>query len=141
MAHLNIQSSFDFDRVNASLKTRLPCAHISFSPKGIPQMKLPLLAGVYTYDPAGPSLCYKGRGVSLADIRNKNEFLLIDTVPRMHESIEQNVPRLFKFIFPRTIAKSSYEIDTDAAFLVERFAKALQNEINSKETPPTIQVT
>ncbi|MES2216147.1 MAG: ATP-grasp domain-containing protein [Patescibacteria group bacterium] len=131
MAHLKISSSFDFEKVNAALKTRLPCAHISFSPKGIPQMKLPLLAGVYSYDAEKQSLAYKGPGMCLADLQNKNDFMLIDTVPRMNEPIEEKVPRLFKFIFRRTIAKSSYEVDTEAAFLVDSFAKALQREIEA----------
>lgn len=137
MAHLNIQSSYDFDAINAALKTCQPCAHIAFSPRGITSMELPLLAGVYVYEPAGPSLSYKGPGISLADLKNENEFLLIDTVPSLGGSIEQNVPRLFKFIFPRNIAKSSYEIDTKAGFLVKQFADKLLKAVQNKNPQAT----
>lgn len=129
MAHLGVESDFDFEAVNKAMKTRISCAHIAFSPKGIPMMKLPLLAGVYSYDSAAGTLVYKGSGTSLHDLKDKKDFLLIDTVPSMNESIEQNVPRLFKFIFPRSIAKSSYEIDQEAGFLVKRFADALTSAL------------
>jgi hypothetical protein len=136
MAHLNIPSSFDFDTVNKALKARKPCAHIAFSPKGIPHMSLPFVAGVYAYDSAGPTLVYKGPGMSLADIRDDNEFLIIDHVPKLNESIEQNVPRLFKFIFPRSIAKSSYEVDEIAGFLVHRFAQSLTDAVSEQGNIP-----
>lgn len=125
LAHLNIKAEFDFDAVNAALKTRLPCSHIAFSPRGITSMELPLLAGVYSYDPAVPELTYKGPGISLADLKGDNDFLLVDTVPNLHGPIEQHVPRLFKFIFPRSIALSSYAIDETAGFLVKQFAAKL----------------
>ena len=133
LAHLKIQSSFDFEKVNKALKTKLPCAHIAFSPKGIPSMNLPLLAGVYNYDSVTPSLKYKGPGICLADIRNPGDFLLIDTVPHMKQTIEQNVPRLFKFIFPRSIALSSYKIDEVASFLVKRFADSLSEAVKTDD--------
>lgn len=125
LSHLNINSSFDFDLVNNAIKTRLPYSHVSFSPIGINQMSLPLLAGVYSYDPSASSLVYKGPGTSLADLKDQKDFLVIDVVPKLGDPIEQGVPRLFKLIFPRSIAKSSYEIDKDSAFLVDRFAKSL----------------
>ncbi|MDD4989135.1 MAG: hypothetical protein PHV42_01790 [Candidatus Pacebacteria bacterium] len=125
MAHLNIKSSYDFEKVNMGLRRRLPCAHIAFSPQNIPFMNLPLLAGVYSFDPVQSVLSYKGPGISLADIKGEHDFLLIDTVPSMKTAIEQKVPRLFKFIFKRSIAKSSYEIDKEAGYLLERFSLSL----------------
>jgi hypothetical protein len=132
MAHLDVESNYDFDTVNAALKTRIPCSHIAFSPKGITSMELPLLAGVYSYDPAGPTLLYKGPGISLADLKDEKDFMLLDTVPNVGGPIEQHVPRLFKFIFPRSIAKSSYEIDGVAGFLVKQFADKLQKAVQRK---------
>ncbi|MDD5068103.1 MAG: ATP-grasp domain-containing protein [Candidatus Pacebacteria bacterium] len=125
MAHLGIESSYDFEKVNVSLKKRLPCAHIAFSPKDIPFMNLPLLAGLYSYNSSKSELSYKGAGISLHDLKDEKDFLVIDTVPTMKAPIEQNVPRLFKFIFKRSIAKSSYEIDKEAGYLLERFSLSL----------------
>ena len=134
MAHLNIPATFDLKEVNASLKVRRACSHIAFSPKGITSMELPFLAGVYSYDPEVPSLAYKGPGTSLADIHSDDEFLLIDTVPKVGSTIEQNAVRLFKFIFPRSIAISSYEVDETASFLLKRFSKALLDAVSNKES-------
>jgi len=125
LSHLGIESAFDFDTVNKELKTRNEYSHISFSPRGIMKMGLPLLAGIYSYDEANSNLEYVGPGISLADIKDKNQFLIIDTVPKQGKSVEQNIPRLFKFIFPYSIAKSSHEIESRAALLVDRFAKSL----------------
>ncbi len=125
IAHLDIPADFDFEKINAALKVRKQCSHIAFSPKGIPSMQLPFLAGVYSFDSTGPSLSYKGPGTSLADLKDSNDFLLIDTVPKMGGLIEQSAVRLFKFIFPRSIALSSYEIDKEAGFLLERFSRSL----------------
>ena len=126
-SHLYIKSSFDFNLVNDALKIRAPYSHISFSPKDIPQMELSLLAGVYSYDETNSNLSYIGPGLSLADLKTKNDFLVIDTVPVPHKPIEQNVPRLFKLIFPYSIAKGTNEIEPRAAFLVDRFMKSLIN--------------
>jgi D-alanine-D-alanine ligase-like ATP-grasp enzyme len=136
LAHLDSEAEFDFDTVNAALKTRTPCAHIAFSPKGITSMETLLVAGVYEYDrEAEEPLVYIGAGISLADLKNDRQFLLIDTVPSMGSAIEQQVPRLFKFIFPRSIAKSSYEIDGTAGYLVERFATVLLEAAQKKNLP------
>lgn len=125
LSHLQIDTEFDFEKVNNALKQRSSYSHISFSPKEIESMKLPFVAGVYSYDKGRDDLVYKCAGVSLSDLKDKNDFLIIDTVPKVNKLIERNVPRLFKFIFPYSIAKSSNEIEERAAFLVDRFAKTI----------------
>lgn len=131
---LEIESSYDFETVNQALKKRVSCAHIAFSPRGITSMQVPLLAGVYEYDPSTQEqLTYIGKGISLADLKNDNQFLLADTVPSLNASIEQAVPRLFKFIFPRSIATSSYIIDERTGFLVRRFADVLLEAVQEKK--------
>jgi biotin carboxylase len=136
LAHLNIDAQIDFDAVNKALKTRLPCAHIAFSPRGITSMEIELPAGVYECQPgAEETLRYVRPGISLADVRNPGEFLLVDTVPALHGPIEQQVPRLFKFIFPRSIAQSSYKIDKSAGLLVSVFADALLSAAQKKKPP------
>jgi len=139
LAHLTPDAQFDFEAINAALKVRTPCAHIAFSPRGITSMELPLQAGVYSYNPQGPDLSYKGPGISLADLKGENDFLIIDTVPSFGAAIEQNVPRLFKFIFPRSIARSSYQIDERAGFLVKQFAAKLLKAAKNKNPAPQAQ--
>ncbi|MES2668335.1 MAG: ATP-grasp domain-containing protein [Patescibacteria group bacterium] len=135
IAQLGIKADFDFDAVNAKLKSRLAYSHVALSPKGIPAMSVPLMAGIYEFDPAGPALAYVGPGITLSDIQNERQFLLIDTVPSVGTVLEQEVPRLFKFIFPRSIALSSYEVDEQAGYLLERFAKTLIRASPAETTP------
>ncbi len=124
-AHLGISMECDFEKVNAALKTRSKYSHISFSPKEIPRMILPLVAGVYSYNEKEESLIYKGPGISLSDLKTGDDFLLIDTVPQVNQPIEVNVPRLFKLIFPYSIAEASNKLEKRSAFLVNRFASSL----------------
>ena len=68
---------------------------------------------------------YIGEGMTLHDLKNENEFLIIDTVPNKGEGIARDVPRLFKFIFPRSIAISTSQIDEDSGYLVREFKEGL----------------
>ncbi len=124
-SHLDIDVEFDFVEVNRNLKQHSGFSHVSFSPKEITALRLPIVAGIYNYMKEIDSLMYKGPGITLKDLKDKNDFLIVDTVPQINKPIEKNVPRLFKFIFPYSIAKSSHEIEERAAFLVDRFAKTI----------------
>ena len=128
MSHLNIPAPFDFEAVNRALKRRLPLAHISLTPKGITEMKLDLPAGIYSYDPATSKVHYERPGAFYWDFKNKNEFLLIDSVPRLGGRIIQNVPRLCKLIFPRQIARSSNEVDPEIGALITKLSTDLRKD-------------
>jgi hypothetical protein len=125
LEHLGIESSYDFEHVKSKLKLRSAYSHIALSPKNILSMEVPLQTGIYTYDPEIPLLTYEGTAITLDEIQNKNQFLLIDTVQKVGQKIEQGVPRLFKLIFPRSIGISSNKIDTDSAFLIKQFSNSL----------------
>jgi len=125
MAHLNIKEKFNFDLVNKTLKDRLPISHISITPKGIYKMKLPLRSGVYSFSEEIPGLIYQRPGAFLWDLKNKSEFIIIDSVPRQEGNVIQNVPRLFKIIFPRSIAISSFEVKPDVGKFITAFSTAL----------------
>lgn len=133
MTHLDIQSNFNFDMVNAALKTRVPIAHISITPKGIFEMKLPLAAGIYSYDSKNKSLCYERPGAFLWDFKNENEFIIIDSVPQPNGKVIQNVPRLFKLVFPRRIARSTFAVEPEIGELITNISTALRE---NQQSPP-----
>lgn len=126
MAHLGIKENFDFEKVNEGLKQRLPVSHISLTPKGAYEMKLPLVPGIYSYSPAKKALTYKRQGAFLWELQDDSEFLIIDSVPRIGGRIIQNVPRLFKLIFPRSIATSSFAIQPEIGELITNLSNALR---------------
>ncbi|MFH1036709.1 MAG: hypothetical protein V1756_01395 [Patescibacteria group bacterium] len=118
MAQLKIKEDFDFEMVNAKLKERLPLSTIFLRPTGIKEMKIPLKAGIYSYDEENKKLVYERPGAFLWELRNDSEFLMIDSMPRFGKPVIDNVPSLFKLIFPRSIAKSSSEIEPVAGELI-----------------------
>lgn len=136
MAHLNIQESFDFEKVNKHLKSRLSFAHISLTPKGVFEMKLPLGAGIYSYEPSKKELSYQRPGAFPWELQNEREFLMIDSVPRLGQRVIQNVPRLYKLIFARPVATSSSGVQKDVGTLLYDLSTALRkNQETPSQTP------
>lgn len=118
MAHLNIHEFFDFAVVNRELKKRFPLAHISLVPFGLPKFNISLEAGIYTYNQTKNEIHFKATGAFPWHIQEPNDFLIIDSIPRPSTTINQNVPRLFKLIFHRQIAESSYKVDEQTAAII-----------------------
>ena len=135
-AHLGIKEPFDFEYVNKYLKKRQAISHISLTPKGIYEMKLKLTAGVYSMLPDQNAIRYERPGALLSDITNSSEFLMIDSVPYQGDRIIQNVPRLFKFIFASSIARSSLQVKPEVGRLLTSLSTALRKhqQPNDKST-------
>ena len=132
MEHLDIKEDFDFQFVNEKLKERQAVSHISIAPKGAYEMKVALAAGVYSYLPEENALRYERPGAFLSDIKTESEFLLIDSIPRPGSQITQNVPRLFKLIFHRSIATSSFSVEQKTGELITKISTLLRKN----QAPP-----
>ena len=126
LSHLNIRVDFNFDAVNAAFKKRVPLAHISLTPKGVQEMTIPLAAGIYSYDRKERSLRYERPGAFYEEFKSLDEFMIIDSLPRMGGRIIQNVPRLCKLIFPRGIARSSFAVEPDVGELITVLSDGLR---------------
>ncbi|MDO8577267.1 MAG: ATP-grasp domain-containing protein [Candidatus Wildermuthbacteria bacterium] len=133
MAHLNIIEDFDFQSVNEKLKERQAVSHISLTPKGAYEMKIPLATGVYSYLTQEKALRYERPGAFLWDAHKDSEFLMIDSMPRLGGQIIQNVPRLFKLIFPRSIATSSFSVDPEVGDLITKLSTLLRKNQTSPQ--------
>lgn len=136
LTHLGIDSDFDFDKVNAAMKKRQPLAHISLTPKGAYEMQFSLPAGIYSYHPASGDVQYARPGAFYWDFKHENEFMLIDSLPRLGGKIIQNVPRLCKLIFPRGIATSSRSVKPEVGKLLTAFSEALRRN----QAPPPEEI-
>ena len=126
MSHLNIKEDFDFETVNNGLKKRMPLAQISINPMGISEMKISLATGVYSYSQEQGAIRFEGPGALLSDIKNESQFMLIDAVPWPGTKIVQNAPKLFKVIFKRSIATSSFSIEPIAGEIVSQISMLLR---------------
>ncbi len=131
MAQLDIKEDFDFHAVNEGLKERIPLSHISLTPKGIYEMKVNLAAGVYSFSPENPALRYERPGAFLWDLKNDSGFLMIDSVPRLGTKVAQDTPTLFRLIFPRSIASSSFSIDPHIGQLITGLSTLLRKDQNA----------
>ncbi len=126
VSYLRIPIKFDFNAVNELWKKQINAAHIAIVPNGVEQMKIPLNAGIYTYHEQEKSLEYLRPGAFLHELKNENEFIIIDQVPKVGKVISQNVPRLFKFIFNTTIAEASNKIKPKYGEILNSMGKLLR---------------
>lgn len=110
VSYLKIPISFDFKAVNEAWKKHMNVSHVAIVPYGIETMKLRIASGIYTYHEKEKSLEFLRPGAFLHELKNDKEFIIIDTVPRLGQPVLQGVPRLFKFIFPQSIAESTSKI-------------------------------
>ena len=134
ISHLEINADFDFQTVNMEFKNRFPLSHISLVPKGVYEMKIPLRSGVYYFNPLNKNIVFRRPGAFLWDLKNNSEFIIIDSVPRLGGKIIQNVPRLFKIIFPRSIAQSSFSVDPEIGQIIRGLSVILRkNQILTEE--------
>jgi D-alanine-D-alanine ligase-like ATP-grasp enzyme len=122
---LNIDVDFDFDAVNQAWKQLTPACHIAITPQGMTTMKVDLPVGIYNYDQATQQVQYNRPGAFLHELKSNNEFIIIDQVPFKGYGIGQNVPRLFKLIFPVSIAQSSYAIKPEFAGVINSMVQYL----------------
>ena len=89
-------------------------------------MKIPLAAGIYSYDRNARTLRFERPGAFYHDFKNANEFMMIDSLPRLGGRVIQNVPRLCKLIFPRGIARSSFEVEPDVGEMITTLSAGLR---------------
>ncbi len=125
LAHLGIKENFDFSAVNSALKERLPVSHIFLLQEGVQEMKLQLRTGVYSFNPEKQALTFQREGAFTWELKNSSEFLMIDSMPRLGKPVIDNVPSLFKLIFPGSIGESSSQVQPDKAMLLSTLSKAL----------------
>ncbi|KKQ73596.1 MAG: ATP-grasp domain protein [Candidatus Woesebacteria bacterium GW2011_GWB1_38_5] len=128
MAQLGIKENFDFQMVNSGLKERILFSHISLTPKGIYEMKLNLPAGVYSLASENLGLRYERPGAFLWDLKNNSEFLMADSIPRFGAKVAQDAPTLFRLIFPRSIATSSFSIHPEIGQLITNLSLLLRKD-------------
>ena len=123
---LKIGVDFDFDSVNAAWKNNIPAAHIALTPLGLETMNIDIKAGIYTYLEDTHQLRFLRPGAFLHELQNDKEFIIIDQIPLKGEKVVQNVPRLFKFVFPVSIAEGTHKIKPFYANILSSLSELLR---------------
>jgi hypothetical protein len=124
---MNIKIDFDFDAVNTAWKKKIDAAHIAITPKGLETMNLNMPAGIYTYTASSRSLQYLRPGAFLHELKNEDEFILIDQVPMQNRPVMQNVPRLFKLVFPKSIALGTKQVKPEIGDILTGISAMLRS--------------
>ncbi len=73
------------------------------------------------------------------EIQKENEFLVIDSVLPEGSSISAGATKLFKLIFPTSIAETSYKLKPHAATIVKIFSDLLYDNIDPRATTEFIE--
>ncbi|MDP3964686.1 MAG: ATP-grasp domain-containing protein [bacterium] len=128
ISNLRIDAPFNFDEVNQALKQRKTISHVFLTPKGISEMKLPMASGIYSYQPKEGGIRLERYGAFPWELKNENEFIVIDAVPRVGGRITKNVARLFKLVFPQQIATSSFSVKPEIGQIITKLSTALRKD-------------
>jgi len=127
LSQLDIAVPFNFDAVNAGWKQRLPVSHIGIAPKGARVMTMNLRAGIHTFDYETDTLTFARPGGFSWEC-GPNEFVICDSVPRKGQINQQEVPRLFKCVFPYSIAVGTKQVNPQAAQLLRWIGDQLRKD-------------
>ena len=125
---LDKKVEFDFEAVNSGLKKRAHLSHIFLLREGIDEMNLPLSPGIYSFIESARGLSFLRRQAFPWECANNKEFLMLDSMPRFGKPTIDNVPSLFKLIFPRSIGVSSSEVTKDVAVLISTLSESLRKK-------------
>jgi len=125
---LGKKEEFDFEAVNFGLKKRASLSHIFLLREGIEKMNLPLGPGIYSFTESAKELSFLRKQVFPWELANNKEFLMLDSMPRLGKPTIDNVPSLFKLIFPRSIGVSSHEVVKDVAVLISTLSESLRKK-------------
>jgi len=125
---LGKKEEFDFETVNSALKKRASLSHIFLLREGIDKMSMPLSPGVYSFAESAKELSFLREQAFPWELANDKEFLMLDSMPRPNKPTIDNVPSLFKLIFPRSIAVSSHEVTKDVSLLISTLSEALRKK-------------
>ena len=119
---------FDFKAVNSGLKKRASLSHIFLLREGIDHMSLPLSPGIYSFEESTKELSFLRKQAFPWELTSSKEFLMLDSMPRFNKPTIDNVPSLFKLIFPRSIGISSSETTKDVAALISTLSQSLRKK-------------
>lgn len=123
---MNIDLDFDPKEVSKAWKNNIEGAHIALTPLGLTKMPVRIPAGIYSYKDEDRQLQYLRPGAFLHELQNKDEFIVIDQIPMEGEEVTQNVPRLFKLVFPVSIAEGTQKIKPKYAEILSGLSHLLR---------------
>lgn len=100
-------------------------SHILVMAHGIKRMPVDLPVGIYRFDEETQEVSFVRPALLPWEIRDQNEFLVVDSVLPEGSTISQGATKLFKLIFPCSIAQNSYQLKPQFGKIVKIFSDLL----------------
>ena len=123
--HENISAQYNVAKLKNDYKFTSNFSHILIAAKDIKKMPVDLQVGIYSYDNAKDELTFERPALFPWEIKDKNEFLVVDSVLAKGADIGEGAVKLFKLIFPVSIALNSYQLKSEYAKIVKIFSDFL----------------
>jgi hypothetical protein len=127
--HKNLNVDYNLKELDKDLKIKNSFSHILVTAEGIDKMPIDLPLGIYSYNENG--FTYKRQALFPWEIEDDDEFLVIDSILEKGSDIGKGAFKLFKLIFPVSIAESSYQLKPKYSKIVKEFSDLLyDNELD-----------
>jgi hypothetical protein len=112
---LDVDYEIDVDRLNEAYRRPIGGGHIIlFNKRHVPLLvSEEVRSGVYRYDPGGHRIEFMREGLGYEDLRDDDEFILTDGVPRKGSTVVFNdeLTRICRILFPSQIIASPTKLN------------------------------
>jgi hypothetical protein len=112
---LDVDYEIDVDRLNEAYRRPIGGGHIIlFNKRHVPLLvSEEVRSGVYCYDPGGHRIEFMREGLGYEDLRDDDEFILTDGVPRKGSTVVFNdeLTRICRILFPSQIIASPTKLN------------------------------
>ena len=127
--HKNINAKYNFQKLNNDLKFKSNFSHILITANGIKKMSIDIPIGIYSYNEENDEIIHERPALLPWEIKNNNEFLVVDSVLKQGALIQKGAVKIFKIIFPASIAENSYKLKPKFAKITKIFSDLLHDQV------------
>jgi hypothetical protein len=117
----------DFEKLDNDYKIRSNFSHVLISGRGIEKMPVDLQIGIYTYNEDKDEIIFERSALLPWEIKNLDEFLVVDSIFNQGADIGQGAVKLMKIIFPLSISESSYKLKPKYAKIIKIFSDLIHD--------------
>lgn len=125
--HKNINAIYDFEKLNNAFKQKTNYSHLLINGYGLKTMPIDMPIGIYSYNERADEIVFERPAILPWEIENPDEFLVADAILKEGAEIGDGAVKLFKIVFPSSIALNSYELKPKFAKIVKIFSDLIHN--------------
>jgi D-alanine-D-alanine ligase-like ATP-grasp enzyme len=127
--HLNLDYKLNFAELNAAYKYHPAFAQILVGTHGVTTMPVDLPIGVYSEEDG--EVVYQSPKLFSWDLTSPKQFLVVDPIFKIGADIQEESLKLFKIVFPRPVAETSYKLKPEISTIAQAFSDLLHREVKN----------